>query len=69
MSFLIPTILGYTVYSYYVFRGKVQRTTRDITEAPYWRQDRFGRGQMHDHLAEPALAFQPDRHGRHSLDH
>ena len=24
---------------------------------------------MHDHLAEPALAFQPDRHGRHSLDY
>jgi cytochrome d ubiquinol oxidase subunit II len=23
MSFLIPTILFYTVYSYYVFRGKV----------------------------------------------
>ena len=24
MSFLIPTILFYTVYSYYVFRGKVR---------------------------------------------
>jgi cytochrome d ubiquinol oxidase subunit II len=25
--FLLPIILGYTVYSYYVFRGKVQAGT------------------------------------------
>ena len=40
---LVPIILAYTGYSYWVFRGKVELGARAITEAPVANSETFRR--------------------------